>query len=187
MSDQLYQDKTKLNKAASSISSSLLDRIKAIKEQKNHTLLIDVSGSMSESVSEDGRNYTTKYQIMQDLLNKVPVQVKKYAFSDYTEEVTGQLPFPDMGTNLAGAFREMKHQGHNEIVLITDGVPDSERDALNESIGLKIEIIYVGPQPRPPFLETLARKSGGSFTNIDLIQSGATKALENKIQLLLGS
>lgn len=189
--DQLLFDAAKLKKAqTSAISSSLLGRIKKIQESSKHNLLIDVSGSMEDEVYEDGksrRESVTKRSILEDLLTKIPDEVTKFAFSHTVQEFTGPLPFEGQGTRMAEAFYEMKARGKKEIVLITDGMPDNATAALHESKGLKIDIIYIGPQPRPAFLEELARKTSGSFTNINLIQKGATKELENKVQLLLGA
>ncbi len=186
----LLHDQTKINKAATSVASSLLGRIKKIHEAAGHTLLIDVSGSMEDEVYEEGKSRnesTTKRAILEDLLTRIPEGITKFAFSENVIEFTGELPFEGNGTKMSKAFRHMKDKGKKEIVLVTDGMPDNAYTALQESKGLKIDIIYIGPQPRPDFLEQLANQTSGSFTNINLIQKGATKQLESKIQLLLGS
>lgn len=189
--DSLYQDTSKVNKAATqSVSSSLLGRIKTIHETSKHNLLIDVSGSMEDHVYEEGkdrRESTTKRAILEDLLTKLPEGITKFAFSYSVKEFTGTLPFEGAGTRMDNAFRVMKDKGKRELVLITDGMPDNAESALEESKGLKIDIIYIGPQPQPDFLSKLAGMTGGTFTNINLIKAGATKELENKIQLLLNA
>ena len=189
--DKVLYDHTKVNKAASqAISSSLLGRIKQINETAKHNLLIDVSGSMEDEVHEEGKSYrerTTKRAILENLLTKLPEGITKFAFSHKVVEFTGALPFEGQGTRMDYAFEEMKNRGKKEIVLITDGMPDDAHSALEASKGLKINIIYIGPQPRPEFLEQLARKTSGSFTNINLVKAGATKELESKITLLLNA
>lgn len=191
MTDKLYKDNSKLNKATTnSVSSSLLGRIKHMNETSKHNLLIDVSGSMEESVHEEGKSRfetTTKRAILEDLLKKIPEDVTKFAFSQNVVEFKGELPFEGGGTRMGYAFEEVKAKGKKEIVLITDGVPDSEEHALQASAGLKIDIIYIGPQPQPTFLSKLANRTGGSFTNINLVKAGATKELENKVQLFLNA
>lgn len=189
--DKVLFDQTKVNKATTSaVGSSLLGRIKQINETAKHNLLIDVSGSMEEEVYEEGKSryeHTTKRAILEDLLKKLPEGITKFAFSQNVVEFKGDLPFEGQGTRMANAFMEMKSRGKREIVLITDGMPDNKQTALQESKGLKIDIIYIGPQPQPDFLAKLAGRTGGSFTNINLIKAGATKELENKVQLLLGA
>jgi hypothetical protein len=189
--EELLNTKSNINKSTTNaLGSSLLGRIHAYKAEAKNNLLIDVSGSMEERVYEEGKSrheYTTKRSILEDLLTKIPEGVTKYAFSYNVVEFSGKLPFEGSGTDMAKAFRVMKQKGKKEIVLITDGMPDSAHTALQESKGLKIDIIYIGPQPRPDFLEQLARATSGSFTNINLIKANATKELESKVQLLLGS
>jgi hypothetical protein len=189
--DKLYHDQTKVNQSAGNrITSSLLNRIKDFNEAAKHNLLIDVSGSMEDMVHEEGKSRNeavSKRQILENLLTKIPDGITKFAFSYTVKEFKGPLPFEGSGTDMTTAFNRMKELGKTEIVLITDGLPDHAPSALQASKGLKIDIIYIGPQPRPKFLEELAGKTGGSFTNINLIKAGATKELESKITLLLNA
>lgn len=189
--EELLYDQSKINKATTqAVGSSLLGRIKQINETAKHNLLIDVSGSMEEAVYEEGKSrheYTTKRAILENLLTKIPDGITKFAFSHKVVEFKGDLPFEGQGTRMDFAFEEMKAKGKKEIVLITDGMPDDEQSALQASKGLKIDIIYIGPQPQPDFLAKLAGRTGGSFTNINLVKAGATKELESKITLLLNA
>ena len=187
MTDNLFQDKTKLNKSTSSVATSLLDKIQRMKSQSKHNLLIDISGSMADWVESNEGESFSKYQLMLTLLEKIPQNITKYAFDSGIEEITDILPLPRGGTDMSRAFDYVKKKGKKEIVLITDGEPDSEKDALLSAKGLKIDIIYIGQQPQPAFLDKLANATGGSFTNIDLIQAGSVLELENKVQLLLGA
>jgi hypothetical protein len=75
------------------------------------------------------------------------------------------------GTVIRGAGFEL-------AILITDGMPDSEEDALRTAADLALRIIYVGPKPIPDFLKRLALVTGGTFESQDLAN---TKLLSQKI------
>lgn len=129
------------------------------KEQaKERCLLLDTSGSMSEDV-EPGQS---KIDALRSLALQFPHE-RKFAFASGCTEVS-QIPQPGGTTDMAAAFAHIKKEaGIRHAVLITDGLPDSEGAALREARGLRLDILYVGPPPRPAFLERLAQATGGSF------------------------
>lgn len=162
---------------------SLKDRIHSLKARLKNNLLIDISGSMAD---EDGEG-NSKHSIMQGIVSRLPEGIRKFAFNSNCRELDSVIPEPAGGTNMAGAFSYVKSQGIKEVILITDGQPDSPRDALAEAIGLTINIVYIGPKPEPQFLKDLARQANGTFVDIDMLEAGSANQLENKIQLLLGA
>lgn len=85
---------------------------------------------------------------------------------------------------MAEAFRTVKRNGVSHVVLITDGQPDNENDALTESVGLKVDCFYVGPDPASDFLQHLCRARGGSYGKASL---EALKALRVAVRGLLPS
>lgn len=146
---------------------------------KYRTLLLDFSYSMDESVG-DG-SYKTKVQALREIIREFP-NTRKFSFGTSCSE--GVWEQPSGGTNMALAFETVKNADIREIVLITDGMPDSEEAALRAAQGLKIDIVYVGPQPSPPFLARLAQVTGGTFGAGSLAEP---KLLTEKVkQLLLG-
>jgi hypothetical protein len=72
----------------------------------------------------------------------------------------------------ARAFNRVKSDGYSSAVLITDGLPDDESQALNSARGLSMEIFYVGPAPKPGFLDELAAIAGGQAHAADLGRTG---------------
>lgn len=185
MSDnKLFKPSDSITESKINLTKSLKERLTKLKVSLKHTLLLDLSGSMEEYTADN----KSKRDALEEIVKKLPESLKKYAFSDHTEKIEG-FDFPRMGgsTNMTGAFQEMHRQGINEIILITDGEPDSPKTALDSARGLKIEIIYIGPLPRPQFLEDLANKSGANFTSIDMLQTGSGLELENKLKGLLGA
>jgi hypothetical protein len=81
----------------------------------------------------------------------------------------------------------MKALGIRKAVIITDGdVNFHDRDKTLEDVeGLEIKILYVGPGPKPGFLDELARKAGGYCDETDL-KSEHQSELTGTIQKLLG-
>ena len=114
---------------------------------------------------------------------------KIWQFSDYCKLTDGILREPYGGTNMGRAFVTLKNNNIKEFILLTDGQPDSETDALFNAKGLKIDIIYIGPQPTPQFLIDLAKMTNGNFTSIELFKLGNVggKELENKIKGFLNA
>ena len=121
----------------------------------DHTaLLLDTSGSMKGSPIRKLRELAQEF-----------VYVRRFEFNSTCRELEKWEEIQDAkgGTAMGCAFKYVKNAGIRHIVLITDGEPDSENSALRESIGLKIDIYYVGPEPAPPFLAALANQTGGKY------------------------
>jgi hypothetical protein len=143
-------------------------------------LVLDVSASMA-SEYEPG---VSKIQALRKLVAELPA-APTYAFATGVRKVTSaRIPEPDASTDLAGAFDHIKRDGHHSAVLITDGQPDSEEAALDSARGLQLEIFYVGPPPKPEFLDQLAAITGGRAEDADLSSYGRQE-LETKIRGLL--
>jgi hypothetical protein len=139
-------------------------------EQQAYTcLLLDVSGSMVDLVGE-GEEASRKIDTLRLLADRF--NIRQFVFSSTCYE-SRAIPEPSGGTDLAYAFRVVKSQRIKKVVLITDGLPNSEESALNEALGLEVDIYYVGPEPRPDFLNRLASLTKG------LVKSG--QLLEGKL------
>lgn len=188
--DALQKLKSDLESSQKSLTAKMSDlknKISTMKQFKDHTILCDVSGSMASYVGYSREAKSAK-DIVQDTIDNFK-GAKIYEFSSrlYFKK-NGKLSEPKGGTNLGGAFRDIKTNGIKQLTLLTDGQPDNEQHALNEAIGLKVDIIYIGPQPTPAFLIKLAQVTGGNFADVELIKLGnqASEVLENKIRLLIG-
>jgi len=172
----------KLNNQSLDKVNTLHDKIERMNKYKNTTLLCDVSGSMSAEIESEDKNSPVKRAV--DLVNEVLINFKGaniYEFSTHTYKVR-KLSEPNGRTNMACAFETIKSAGIKEIILLTDGMPDSQTTALDSAKGLIINIIYIGPQPIPEFLKMLAQVTNAKFTNVELIQQDAELLLENKIK-----
>lgn len=152
---------------------------KPIPVQEKVCLLLDVSGSMSDQVQPGGR---AKIDALRDIVRTLTAP-HIYAFARACKRINREtIPEPDGGTRLDLAFARIKSNGMTRAVLITDGLPDDEDAAIREARGLALEIFYVGPAPRPDFLDRLARAAkAGSSAHMASLQP----ALAARVQRLL--
>lgn len=162
----------------SALSRHLRERLAAA-ERWQRCLLLDVSGSMSESI-EPGRS---KYEALQEVAAQFPGE-RKFAFASHCQEIQANmsLPMPGGGTDMAAAFRVLKTRNVKHAAIVTDGIPDDAAAALREAKGLRLDIFYVGPYPSPKFLQDLSLASDGQFRAADLRE---TKQLTQAIKGLL--
>jgi hypothetical protein len=175
------------DKALASKVSSLKDKLSNINKYKNLTLLCDVSGSMASQVGTEQN--VRAIDVVNDVIqNFSGAEIWEFS-SQCRRIVNNKLSPPLTSTNMGRAFATIKNNGVKEIVLLTDGQPDSEDDALTNAQGLIINIIYIGPHPIPTFLQKLARMTKGKFEDVELILKGASaaKELENKIKGFLNA
>lgn len=170
--------KDRLQKLQSGAGGPLAQRVaqrlntQRVEEQ---CLLLDVSGSMAEDCGDGRAKIDALKEIARDF-----AQVKQFCFS--YDCVQGAPRAAAGNTDMAGAFATIKARGIRHCVLITDGIPDSEPAALAAASGLKIDVIYVGPPPEPPFLARLARASGGQYGAGSLAQQ---KQIAQQVKTLL--
>ncbi len=136
-------------------------------------VLCDCSGSMSDLVGSSGISKFRHLQIaLADLEQGFPA-LRLVAFASLAREVEGSsgLPDPDKGmglgnsTNLAGALEVAAGWKPRRTIVISDGLPDSESNALDAAQRMTgaIDTIYCGPDAHPAvlFLQSLSRKTGG--------------------------
>lgn len=144
-------------------------------------LLLDVSGSMCAHVGANVRAIDRLRELAADFTD-----VRRFEFSDDCVELGANdtISEPHMGTAMGNAFDHVKAHDVNHVIVLTDGAPDNEAAALKAANGLKVDVIYCGPPPAPPFLEKLARQTGGTYGAASL---DALKALAVAVRGLLPS
>lgn len=141
-------------------------------------LLLDISYSMDEWLGPNIRKIDELRKLVAGFQN-----VRRFEFSCTCEELKERyISEPFGGTAMDIAFIEVKSSGVSHVVLITDGMPDNEKRALDASKGLKIDVLYVGPDPAPEFLKKLCASTGGIYGQATLT---ARKELEGTIKGLL--
>ena len=112
-------------------------------KQNRPCLLLDVSYSMN---TNDGRG--RRIDLLRKAVDTVPNlgATSIYCFSDECVKVRGVRGIlePQSGTAMDHAFTIIRGAGFESAILINDGTPDSEEDALRAAPGLVLRIIYVG-------------------------------------------
>ena len=151
-------------------------------------LLVDMSGSMGVHDARGGRSrYDAAEDELRTLQAQFPGKVAVIAFSDQAEFCPTGVPIRMGGnTNLAAALRFVKPvDGLARVIVISDGEPDSESEALSvaRTFTSRIDVVYIGPEiggSGREFLERLAKASGGTF-----VSSDAPGLLADSVTLLL--
>jgi hypothetical protein len=152
-------------------------------------ILLDISGSMNAHDSRDGLSrYQAACEELAHLQASHPGKLAVIEFNNIVQFVPGGKPHqPYGGTDLAGALKFAKLTDVPEMTffVISDGIPDSEYDALAvaKTIKAKINTIYVGPEngSGQRFLEKLAKAACGQFA----VDHSAMKLAETTERLLL--
>lgn len=152
-------------------------------------VLVDVSGSMR---TNDSRGSRSRYEVaigeLANLQNANPGKLAILGFANTTIFYpSGEPALLGGSTDLAGAlqFARVADTGDMRFVIISDGEPNSEADALREAARYqgRIDVVYVGPEDHAAgrdFLTRLARSRGGQTVTADRACELATKT-----QLLL--
>ena len=153
-------------------------------------ILVDTSGSMN---TNDSRGGQTRYQVacseLASLQNNMPGKIAVIAFSSDVSFCPSGVPLLlNCGTDIAGAlkFAKIADVPDMKFILISDGEPDDEKEALDvaKTYKNKINVIYVGPEERPhgrDFLNRLAKSTGGSSVTVDRakeLQAGVMQLLK---------
>lgn len=133
-------------------------------------VLVDVSGSMEAHDSRGGqRRYDVACAELAKLQASNSGKIGVIAFSDEPIFVPGGVPpLIGSGTALHKALRfaRVADVAGIRFVIISDGIPDSQEDALHEAAQYhaRIDCIHVGPESdraSRAFLERLASAHGG--------------------------
>lgn len=152
-------------------------------------VIVDTSGSMDSQDSTGGRaRYDIACSELAALQDSLPGKIAVLSFSSDVIFCPSGIPFRyGGGTDLAKALRfaKLADLPGMRFILISDGQPDSESEALNvaRTYKNKIDVIYVGPEINPTgrnFLTRLANESGGQIITADRAQN-----LLNAAQTLL--
>jgi hypothetical protein len=173
--------------------TDLRSKIEASQRFKGKVLLCDVSGSMSALLdsNENIHEHVTAIDVVNSLVKDFP-GADVYEFYTHCNKIPKDYVMSPKGsTNLTGAFATVKSQGVKELVLLTDGAPDNPQEALRESQGLVLNIIYIGPAPTPDFLLKLGGVGSNKIDSVKLLRASSAKEgkeqIASKIKGFLGA
>jgi len=172
------------------LAQKMREGLATIKKEKDHikhvakiVLLLDVSGSMSEHVGEK-----RKIDHLREAVQNYTA-LRKVSFSGDIYE--NSIPDPKTNTDLAYAFEYLLSSNPLEIILISDGLPDSEIDAINTAklLNCPVNIIYVGPgsDKGETFMKRLAFETQGKQVTVDTTKEllSVSNVLTDNIRLML--
>ena len=170
-----------------STRGSLADRVKA--KHSVSYVAVDCSASMGASTDTGQRRIDAMRDVVVQVRNKMPVKLIAFGHS-YDAEFVDSIPEPAGSTPMHDAIRFAREQRATHLVLVSDGLPNSEEMALDEAtrFGGKIDTIYVGPTggydgPHgSDFMKRIAAVTDGS-SDIDSLSD--PKQLGSKLSGLL--
>ena len=151
-------------------------------------IIVDTSGSMCACDSRGGQSrYEVACEELRNLQNSLPGKLALLSFSDDVQFCPSGIPFNyQCGTDLARAlkFAKIADITGMRFIVISDGDPDDEQEALNVARTYKnrIDTIYVGPEggEGQAFLRRLAKASGGTG-----VTAAQVKELQTTVRGLL--
>lgn len=146
-------------------------------------VLVDTSGSMAACDSRGGHSrYDVACQELAKIQGDMPGKVAILSFSSTVTLCPSGVPtFQGGGTDLAGALQFAKQADVPGVrmIVISDGQPDSEAEALDvaRTITAPISTVYVGPEGGhgQAFLAQLARANNGAAVVADRAKELAVK------------
>ncbi len=157
-----------------------------VQSRRRSLMLVDISGSMNDMTKTYERKIDALRTTVKAITETHPVPVA--AFDTTTALLEGdQIPEPRGGTRVAQALNFAARQGANHVVMVTDGQPHDQYEALDagRAFGGPVDVFYIGGHGDRglSFAQELARVTGGTCNVTDLT---APKELSGKITLLLG-
>jgi len=153
-------------------------------------VMVDTSGSMMMTDCQHNRSrYDLACEQLIRLQRDLPGKIGVISWNDFARFCPGGIPTsPSGGTDMAGVLRFVKPADNTSIklILISDGEPDNESDALRLAgqFKSKIDCIFAGPEAGfgREFLRRLAMATGGvsvsqSVADIANLQQTVTRLL----------
>jgi hypothetical protein len=131
-------------------------------------VIVDTSGSMGSHDGTERSRYSRACDELRKIQASMPGKIAVLSFSDEVKFYPSGVPVNfGQGTDLAKALKFAKIADVPEMrfIIISDGDPNDEQEALTEATKFKnhIDTIYIGPigESGEKFLALLASKSGG--------------------------
>lgn len=153
---------------------------------RRHVILADVSASMAEPAG-----LRTKRDVLGDALRHASAASTIVAFGGVVAVLApgAPLPVPSGGTPLHVALAEAGRLGATDLLVISDGHPDSAERALVEADRLRarIDVVYCGPEHDHVGLAFMGRLARGGGAAHHRSMSDAPRMIETTRQLLLAA
>lgn len=156
-------------------------------------LLLDTTGSMDidDVTLSWGKSDNRRIDKLREAIRGLESRIRRFDYNDDIIELkpTDKTREPRDGNNEELAFETLHRLGFKRVILVTDGGADRPARALKvaKATGLQFDIIYIGPQPAPEFLDDLVKQQASSTldTKINFARRDGAQLLSAKIKGLL--
>jgi len=184
--DLAIVEKLAIEKLENSLTRDSLSDL--AKSGRRSLLLVDCSGSMSHmTASGECSKIDALRDVVETLRGQHTFPVASFGGRGVGVGLVDAIPNPGGMTPLAEAIEFGTSEGANHLVVITDGLPDSESAAFNAAgkFGGPIDVFYIddGNEAGRRFARQLAKMTGGA---VDITDMSDRKALASGIAGLLG-
>lgn len=164
------------------VQQARLDR-----RQGQVVILADVSASMDVPTATGARKIDVLREAVAAARRITPSRL--FAFSGGVREVEA-IPEPEHNTNLAGALHAVRQLDPGVTLVISDGQPDDDKEALIEAAQFRgaIDVLYIGSETdyaAIAFMRRLAAAAGGELRTHDVGRLGNARQLLGHIAGLL--
>lgn len=170
-----------------SLQAGSLSDLVRVRQDSNIFLLLDCSGSMDSYTSNGKTRITGLRETVRSIQSEKEMRMVQFGFGTECTFIT-EIPNPSGGTPLHLAIRFAKQNGAGRAIVISDGCPDSENEAMDSAreFGGRIDVVFIGnPGERGEmFLKRLAEATGGEAFTGDLTEP---KKLASAVMGLLGA
>lgn len=151
-----------------SLSIGSLDDLVRVQKDANIFLLIDCSGSMHTTMQNGKTRISGLRETVKSIMSEKQMPMIQFGMGS-GPSVVEYVPDPQGGTPLHLAIDLARTQECSRAIVISDGQPDSTRDAMESAkrFGGRIDVVFVGDPGDfgEAFLKQLAESTGGeSFT-----------------------
>lgn len=149
--------------------------------------LFDTSGSMGSQLEDK----TKKIDILSSIFTQLPYCPQNYSFDSQVKQISyASKLVASGGTNLALALDTIKIHRPHKILVVSDGMPDSENDCFlaTAKLNCSISCFYIGldsDEKAKQFLRKLAADYNGKYEDCDISSLVERRKLPQKIQNLL--
>ncbi len=173
MPNAIATRKNSLSRLHQSLSKGSLDDLVRDRMRAKSMLLVDVSGSMGETIASGARKIDALRDVVSTLRETHPVPIAAFglnakpavAFVEKIPDPSGMTPL-DEGIDFSRQARA------THIIVVTDGQPDDQDAALAAAkrFGGTIDVFFIGDENGygAEFCRELARVSGGAVNVTDL-------------------
>lgn len=161
---------SRLNKslAKGSLNDLVRDRMRA-----KSMLLVDVSGSMGDTIASGARKIDALRDVVATLRETHPVPIAAFGLNAKPAVAfVEKIPDPSGMTPLAEGIDFSKQARATHIIVVTDGQPDDQDEALEAArrFGGVVDVFFIGDENGhgAAFCRELASVSGGAVNITDL-------------------